>query len=78
MRMQMADPLSAQPMRKEPHIRPPQGGEESTEAVGVREGARSEEQVSNIKPKDKEEENEIATHLSNIAYEKMKDAERKS
>jgi len=73
----MADPLLAQATRKEPPIRPPQDGEESTEAVGVR-GARSEEQVSNIKPKDKEEENKIATHLSNISYEKLKDAEGKS
>jgi hypothetical protein len=78
MRMQMADPLSTHSMRKEPHIRPSQGGEESAKTVGIREETRSEEQISNIKPKDKEEENKTSTHLSNIAYEKLKDAERKS
>lgn len=69
----MADPLSVPATHGEPPIRPQAGEKESTE--GLVQGDRQEMQETE---KSKEEVNETAIYLSNIAYEKMKDTERKS
>ena len=74
LRMQMADPLSAQVACREPPNKPPASEGESIEGTAEKLGSVEEQE----RDRSKGEENKTAEHLSNIVYEKLKDTERKS